>query len=144
MIHKSFQHPSPAKVMGQVLGCDSMEPLHPPFQARMVGVHILGMIDTGQHPNALSQVDRPVGQSHFTGRQGEGPLPSAIGAKDGIQERFQDDFDRLVVVLRENCIGSRSRAVPNGQDRNLLEGEPALRRPTSPVSSNISEDVVVP
>lgn len=136
MIPKSFQNSSPAKVMGQVLGRDSMEPLHPPFQARMVGVHILGMIDTGQHLNALSQVDRPVGQSHFTGRQGEWPLSSAIGAKDGIrgQERFQDDFDRLVVVLRENCIGSRSRAIPNGQDRNLLEGESALRRPTSPFS----------
>ena len=90
-----------------------MEAKHPPFHARMVPVHIPGMIDTGQHPNALSQVDRPVDQSHFAGHQGEGTLSSDVVAKDGImgQKWFQDNFDRLVVVLRENRIGSSERSL---------------------------------
>ena len=79
---------------------------------------------------------------HFAGRQSEGTLSAAIGAEDGIrgQERFQDDFDRLVVVLRKNRLGSRSeRSGP----------EPARRRarastPDRPVSADVSEDAVVP
>ena len=134
MIAKPFNHPSPSKIVGQVLGCDSMETKHPPFQARMVSVHILDVINPGQHPNALAQVDCTVSSPHFASCQCEGPLSSTVGAEDGIrgQERFQDSFDRLVVVPRKNRIEGGSRAIPNGQNRNLFEGESALRRPTAP------------
>lgn len=52
MITKLFYHPSPSLIMGQVACCNSMEEKDPPFQARMVGVHILDMVETGPAPES--------------------------------------------------------------------------------------------
>ena len=92
MIPKSFQHPSPAKVMGQVLGRDSMEPSHPFFQPRMVSVRVLDVVDPPA--NTLISLRR------FTARwanpisraaRAKGPFPppseqrTASGARSGFR-----------------------------------------------------------
>ena len=97
MITNPFYHPSPSKIMGHIACFNSMEAKHPPFQARRVGVRILDMLDPGQHPNPLSQVDGPVSHLQFAGRQSEGTLYAAIAAEDGIrgQGRFQDAYKKI-------------------------------------------------
>ena len=76
----------------------------------MVGVRILEVVGTGQHPDPLTQVDRPMDHAYLPGRQVDGTLSSSVGTENCIrgQERLQNRFDLPVVVHRKNRIsGSR-------------------------------------
>ncbi len=107
MLSKCLDHTTPAQVVVQILGGHPMEPSHPFLQARMVGVGILDVVDAGQHPDPLAQVDRPVGHAHLPGRQGDGALSSSVGTENRIpgQERLQDRFDLPMVILRKDRTG---------------------------------------
>ena len=134
MLSKCFDHAAPAQVVVQVFGGDSMKPSHPLFQPRMVGVRILDVVDAGQNSDPLVEIQGPMAHAYLTGCQGDRAFSSPVRAKDRIpgQEGLQYRFDLPMVVLRKNRVGSRSRAIPDHQNRNLLPGEPPLCGPSTP------------
>ena len=81
MIAECLDHTSPAQIVVQIFGRHSMEPSHPSFQPRMVGVCVLDVVDAGQNPDSLADIHRSMGHTHFPGRQGDGALPSAVGTE---------------------------------------------------------------
>ena len=44
---------------------DAVEPAHPLFEAVVVGIHVLHVIDLAGNPSACSQTDWTVGDTNF-------------------------------------------------------------------------------
>ena len=146
MLSECLDHATPAQVVVQVFGSHPVEPSHPFFQSRMIGVRVLDVVDAGQDPDPLTDIHRPVGHAHLPGRQGDGSLSTPVRAKDGIpgQQGFQYRFDLPMVVLRKNRIGSRSRAIPDHQNRKLLPGDPPLCGPSIPFPGPSRKPALLP
>ena len=136
MLSKCFDHAAPSQVVIQVFGGDSVKSSHPFFQSRMIGVRVLDVVNACQDSDPLVEIHRPMDHAYLTGCQGDRAFSSPVRAKDRIpgQEGLQYRFDLPMVVLRKNRVGSRSRAIPDHQNRNLLPGEPPLCGPSTPFS----------
>ena len=77
-----IDHPSPAKIIGQVMSSDSMKPDHPLLESAIVGIHVLNMVNLADHADSRSQIDRTVGDADFTSRRTQ--RLAAVGAKHGV------------------------------------------------------------
>ena len=146
MLPKYLDHATPAQIVVQVFGGHSVEASHPFFQPRVVGVRILDVVDAGQDPDPLVEIHGPMGHAHLTGCHGDGAFSSPVRAKDGIpgQQGSQYRFDLPMVVLRKNRIGSRSRAIPDHQNRKLLPGDPPLCGPSIPFPGPSRKPALLP
>ena len=146
MLSECLDHTTPAQIVVQILRGYPVEASHPFLQPRMVGIRVLDVVDAGQHPDALSEIHRPMGYPQIAGRQSDGSLSSSVRAEDRIprQKRSEDGFDLPVVVLRKNRIEGDTRPVPHHQDRHLFPGEPSLAGSAAPFSGPSREPVSLP
>ena len=112
-------------VVVQILRGDPVGASHPILQPRMIGIRLLDVVDTRQHPDPLSEIHRPMGHAPIAGRQSDGSLSSSVRTEDRIpgHKRSEDRCDLPVVVLQKNRIGSCPRPVSHHQDRHLFPGE---------------------
>ena len=82
-------HPSPTKIIGQVMSSDPMKPDHPLLEPAAIGVHVLHVVNLADHFDSCGQIDRPVGDTDFARRSTQ--RPATVGAKHGItcQQRLE-------------------------------------------------------
>ena len=126
--------PTPAQVVGQILGGDPVEAVHPSFQPTVVGVDVLHMESVVHHPNPGAEVNglmgdlKLLGQGHIDG--------AAVGAKYriGVQDRLQDGTYRLGIGALQNRIGGRRGTVAGDQHRDLFVRQPPFGRLAAPLA----------
>ena len=131
---ETLQEPAPTEIVGKVLGRDTLEADHPPFQSAVVGVDVLDGVGPVYHPNPSTEVDGLVSEVELLGQGGiDG---AAVGAQDdiGVQYRLQDSAHRLGVRTRQNGIGGRRGPVAGNQHRDLFFRQPPLGRLASPLA----------
>jgi len=129
---EALQAPTPAQVIRQVLGCDTVEVGQPSFQPAIVGVDVLDMEGVVDHPNASADIDGLVSDIELLG---QGDIDGAtIGAQYGIvvEDRFQDGSHRLGIGARQDRIGRCRGAVACDQYRDLFVRQPSLGRFATP------------
>ena len=116
----ALQHAAPAEVVLQVLGGYSVEAANPLLEATVVGVDILNVEGSVNDPDALLNIDGPMGKAGGTGNRLIDP--SAIRAKNGIlvNQGAQHGRDMVCVDLLQPEIGGLPAVVAYHQHRNAL------------------------
>lgn len=116
----ALQQAAPAEVVLQVLGGYPVKASHPLLEATVVGVDILNVEGSFHNPNALPNIDGPMGKAKGTGNRLIDP--SAIGAKNGIpvDQGAQHGSDMVCVDLLQPEVGGLPAAVADHQHRNAL------------------------
>jgi len=115
-------HPSPAKIIGQVMCSDSMKPDHPFLEPADVGVHVLRVVNLADHFDSCGHIDLAVDDTDFARRSTQ--RPAAVCAKHGItrQQRLECRADVRFIRLFQNKIGCAAGTITANQHRNLLLG----------------------
>ena len=120
-------HPSPAKIIGQVMSSDPMKPDHPLLESAAIGVHVLHVVNLADHFDSCGQIYRAVGDTHFASRCTQ--RPTAVGAKHDItcQQRLEYRANVRFIRLVQNKIGCAAGAITANQHGNLLLGQTSFR-----------------
>ncbi len=107
----TFQHPAPAQIIPQVVGCDSMESFHPLLQPPVISVHMLDVVCPND--SLTSTVVHHL--MCYAPRLAEtGIHPCTITAEHciGRDEWLQHRFHRLRIQPFQLKVGLMARPVP--------------------------------
>ncbi len=56
---------SPPEIIGKVMCDDTVKSAHPLFEATVVGIHVLHVVDLAGNPDTCNQIDWTVGDADF-------------------------------------------------------------------------------
>ena len=107
-----LQAPTPAQVVGQVLGRNPVAAVPPSCQSAIVSVDVLDVEGVVHHPNPGTEVNGPMGDVKLLG---QGDLDgAAVGAQYhiGVQDRLQDGAYLLGIGQQFQIWPYRSNSVP--------------------------------
>ena len=125
---------TPGQIVAQVVGGDAVEAAQPFFQAAIVGIDVLDMINAGDDTLTSGQIDRAVGDAHCFRHCRQRLL--SVGAQNdiGCQKWLERSADMRLVGLLQDEVGGVSRAIPADQNSGLFCGQPALAGFAAPLA----------
>lgn len=125
---------TPAQIIAQAVGSDSVEAAHPLLESAIVGIDVLDMIDTGDDTLTSGQIDRAVGDAHFFRYRRQRLF--SVGAQNDIvrQKRLERGADMHLVGLLQDDVSGVSGAIPADQNSGLFFRQAALAGFAAPLA----------
>jgi hypothetical protein len=125
---------TPAQIIAQVVGSDTVEAAHPLLESAIVGIDVLDMIDTGDDTLTSGQIDRAVGDAHFFRYRRQRLF--SVGAQNDIvrQKRLERGADMHLVGLLQDDVSGVSGAIPADQNSGLFFRQAALAGFAAPLA----------
>ena len=129
-----LQAPTPAQVVGQVLGRNPVAAVPPSGPSAVVSVDVLNRAGVVHHPHPGTAVNRLLGEVQL---RGQGDVDgAAIGAPYpiGVQERLQDGAYRWGMGAGQDRSGGRRGTIAGDQHRERCIRQPACGRRAAPLA----------
>lgn len=135
----SLNQSSPAQIVTQVAGGDAVEAAYPFLESAIVGIDVLHMIDPRHNTLTSSQIDRPVGDTHFFGNSRQRLF--SVGAQNDIgrQKRLEHRPEVCLIGLLQDEVCGVAGTIPANQDSGLFFRQAALTGFAAPLAGSTTQ-----